>query len=98
GPALLDQTDHRVGLSHPISDRIMGQDNAGHDHNAMSVLGPYQAAMVNRLRLRRVPCRWKKVCIKGSHTRLPYRVVQKSGQFWVRARRASKLTTNSAFS
>ena len=54
--------------------------------------------MVNGLRVRRVPRRWKKIFIKGSHTRLPYRAVQKSGQFWVRVRHASKLTTNSAFS
>jgi hypothetical protein len=76
----------------------MGQDNASHHHYAMSVLRSDQAAMVNGLRVRRVPRRWKKILIKGSHTRLPYRAVQKSGQFWVRGRRASKLTTNSASS
>jgi hypothetical protein len=76
----------------------MGQDNASHHHHAMPVLRSDQAAKVNGLRVRRVPRRWKKIFIKGSHTRLPYRAVQKSGQFWVRVRRASKLTTNSAFS
>jgi hypothetical protein len=76
----------------------MGQDNASHHHHAMSVLRSDQAAKVNGLRVRRVPRRWKKIFIKGSHTRLPYRAVQKSGQFWVRVRRASKLTTTSAFS
>jgi hypothetical protein len=76
----------------------MGQDNASHHHHAMSVLRSDQAAKVNGLGVRRVPRRWKKIFIKDSHTRLPYRLVQKSGQFWVRVLHASKLTTNSAFS
>jgi hypothetical protein len=76
----------------------MGQDDASHHHHAMPVLRSDQAAKVNGLRIWRVSRRWKKIFIKGSHTRLPYRAVQKSGQFWVRVRRASKLTTNPAFS
>jgi len=87
GPALLDQTDHRVGLGHAIPKCLMGQDDTRADHPAVSIPGSHQAAFVNDLCIWRVPDVWEKVVIdRGSHTWLLYRAFQKSGQFWVRAR------------
>jgi hypothetical protein len=44
---LLDQVDHRVGLGHTITDRVLGEHHARTDDDSMAVLRPDQAAVVD---------------------------------------------------
>src|ERR1039458_6177332 len=38
GPSLLDEMNHGVSLSHPIRRRILGQNDPGHDDQAVAIL------------------------------------------------------------
>ena len=47
GPPLFHQADHGVRLGHSVVDRILRQNHPGDDDNAMSILRPHQAPIID---------------------------------------------------
>jgi hypothetical protein len=47
GPTLLYEVDHRVRLGHAIAERVLREDHAGPENNALIILGPDQTAVVD---------------------------------------------------
>ena len=52
---MLDEMNHGVSLSHPVRRRILGQNDPGHDDQAVAILSFDHAAVVNDLSAFRVP-------------------------------------------
>src|SRR6185295_18813527 len=65
GPALFHEVDHSVRLGHPIPDDVLRKDSAGHEDQAVIVLGPDQAAVIDDNGAWRRRQRWEKVVGSG---------------------------------
>jgi len=88
GPSLLDQMDSGVSLGHRIAQRVLSQDNPGHQHHAMLILRADQTTLVDDLDAFGVAEIGKEVVRFGSaHNGRRLSGGQKSGQVWVRTLR-----------
>ncbi len=92
GPSLLDQMDSCVSLGHRIAQRILSQDNPGHQHHAMLILRADQTTRVDDLEAFGVAEIGKEVVGFGSaHNERRLSGGQKSGQVWVRTPRSLRV-------
>jgi len=48
GPALLDETNHRIGLGHLIADGVLGQRNSGNNYNPIVLFRTNEASIIYR--------------------------------------------------
>jgi hypothetical protein len=60
-PALRDELHHRVCLGHRVADRVVGDRHAGHEHRALPVARPQQAASVDPDRVGRRGLGWEQL-------------------------------------
>ena len=91
-PALLHEVHHRVGLGHPIIERVVSQDHAGDNDDAKAIGRPDDAAIIDDDGSPR--CRWDRRRDAAVARLLPWQElgtqrrhpsVKKSGQVWVPA-------------